>query len=425
MSITLIKKNKKTEPKSSTSAVSRGTNAKAEFSPNRLRTKASDPTDAIFGTKPDGGVLHHTISEMPHLLIAGTTGSGKSVLLNQILTTQMIHATPNELKLAIIDPKKVEFTRFEDSPYMVANPITNMDDASDFLYYLVIEMKKRYEMMQSVNVKNIVEYNELADEKNIERFPYIELLCDEFSQLMQEHKEVEDYIVQLGQMARACGIHIIIATQTPRAAVITGIIKANIPARICLRVASELESRIILDVGGGEKLSKHGDMLVQLGGGEKMIRAQGGYISNKELDAIFEKLAEEFGKPDFVDYKAIVAKEQGIDEEDSDFGGVPLNQQSEIPQMFRSQSVKQKSFETISPWEIKQKQRANETMNTDQSNKRLPELKADKLRKLDQLLSQNSSANTEEFIKEKSKLTVIETQKSTSPLMQQLMSKGK
>lgn len=282
---------------------------------NSLKTLAKDPTDAIFGMGTDGKVVHMTISSMPHILVAGTTGSGKSVFINQLLVTMMAHATPDELKIALVDPKKVEFTRYTNTPYMLVNPITDMDNASSFVLYLTIEMDRRYDLMAKVGARNLESYNDWAEKNNQEKLPYIVGVIDEFSDLIGLHRDVEAPVIRIGQKGRASGIHLIVATQSPRADVITGLIKANFPSRVSLKVASSLESSIILDEMGGEKLKNHGDMLIKTVTSSKKIRAQGAFISDKELDAILDDCKERYGEPELVDYQQIVNGAAGNEDE--------------------------------------------------------------------------------------------------------------
>ncbi|HHA5789741.1 TPA: FtsK/SpoIIIE domain-containing protein [Enterococcus faecium] len=450
MAMQLLEKVKKRTEKAESNLLNKELNAKhnGKFSVNMLDTKAKDPTDAIFGIKPDGTIAHFCISDTPHMLVAGTTGSGKSVLLNEILVTAICHATPDELKLGIVDPKRVEFGRYKKLPYMLADPITDMDEAYEFFEYLVILMNERYKLMEKAGVQNITQYNKYAEKHGIERFPYVILLVDEYSQLVGTHKEVEGLIVQLGQMARAAGIHVILATQSPRSTVVTGIIKANFPSRVCLMVASDLESRIVLDEGGGESLSPKGDMFIKLNGGNK-VRAQGAYISNEEIEAIFDHLRKTMPEPEYVDYRAIVAEHNGEGEEGEDFGGIgkaPTRKSARrnLSTPLANSSSKEPSIEKKSTFALKLEK--NNEEKEKQGAKTLEKLQAEKLEKVLKALDkadpepQTSNNTTNEqpiSSKTKPKTTdpkvsvnvVITTDKSekkqvngtTSPIMQKML----
>lgn len=422
--------------------------ANKKFSINSPNTKAKDPTDAIFGIKPDGTVAHFCISEMPHMLVAGTTGSGKSVLLNEILVTAMCHSTPDELKIGIVDPKRVEFGRYKKLPFMLADPITDMDEAYDFFEYIVIMMNERYKLMEEAGVQNIIQYNKSAEKNGMDRLPYVILLVDEYAQLVGTHKEIESLIVQLGQMARAAGIHVILATQSPRATVVTGIIKANFPARVCLAVASDLESRIILDEGGGDSLGQKGDMIIKLVDGKK-IRAQGAYISIEEIETIFKYLRNSMPEPEYVDYQAIVAQSRGEVGEDEDFGGIgkdPIRKPSmkNLSTPLANSSPKEQSIEKKSQFAIKLER--NKEEKAKQGVKSLEKLQKEKLdivlkalEKANPETPSSNNTNNKQPISDKAKPnsndsklsinTVIAPEKSkkkqmnstTSPIMQKML----
>lgn len=263
-------------------------------------TENKKVTLAIFGKQPNDNIYAERIYSAPHMIVAGTTGSGKSVLVNSILASMMLTATPKQLRFIIIDPKAVEFSAYNDSPYMITNPITDMDKASKSLEWLVNLMQERYDKMRMMGEKglevpkNIEEYNDLVKNREEEEMYYTVCVVDEFSDLMGEHPEVEGYVVRIAQKARACGISLIIATQSPRANVITGLIKANIPSRICMMVVSSLESNIVLDEAGGELLRPHGDMLVKFNGSTELERCQGPYISNKSIKNMIEFSKEHY-----------------------------------------------------------------------------------------------------------------------------------
>lgn len=288
-----------------------------------FKTRAKDPTSAILGIAPDSSNIVLPISSGPHFLVAGTTGSGKSVFINSLLITMMAHSHPDELKLAIIDPKIVEFTAYKGLPYMLCDPVTDMSKANNFVLYLVEEMERRYDLLAENGVKNLAEYQEKQRENDdMEKLPYIILVVDEFADLISQYKDVEKPIARIGQKARAAGIHMIIATQSPRREVITGLIKANVPSRISLMVANSTESQIILDETGGEKLRPKGDFLLKMNGGQ-VSRGQAPFVSNGEIAEIFDYLRETYDAPEPVDFEAelqrmLDAKGKDGDTEDID-----------------------------------------------------------------------------------------------------------
>ena len=241
------------------------------------------------------------ISEMPHLLIAGTTGSGKSICLHTMLISMIYKATPDELRLILIDPKMVEFGRYNGIPYLLIPVVTDPHKAAGALGWAVGEMLKRYKTFSNYGVRDLDAFNKLveagfkgtaweeSEDKPTEKLPRIVIVIDELSDLMMAApNEVEDYICRLAQMARAAGLHLIIATQRPSVDVITGVIKANISSRIALSVSSQIDSRTIIDQGGAEKLLGRGDMLFFPGNFPKPVRVQGCYISDKEIDKVLD-----------------------------------------------------------------------------------------------------------------------------------------
>ncbi|HIF1001040.1 TPA: FtsK/SpoIIIE domain-containing protein [Enterococcus faecium] len=317
-----------------------------------------------------------------------------------------------------------------------------------FFEYLVILMHERYKLMEKAGLQNITLYNEYAEKNGLDRFPYVILLVDEYSQLVGTHKEVEGLIVQLGQMARAAGIHVILATQSPRSTVVTGIIKANFPSRVCLMVASDLESRIVLDEGGGESLSPKGDMIIKLVNGS-MVRAQGAYISNKEIETIFNHLRNTMPEPEYVDYRAIVAESRGEGGEDEDFGGIgkaPVRKSAKrnLNTPLANSSSKEPSIEKKSTFALKLEK--NKEEKEKQGAKTLEKLQAEKLEKVLKALDKadsepqtSNNTNNEQPISSKTKPkttdpkvsvnVTITTDKSekkqvngtTSPIMQKML----
>lgn len=242
-----------------------------------------------------GSVVSADLAKMPHLLIAGSTGSGKSVCINGIITGILMQAKPHEVKLMMIDPKMVELNVYNGIPHLLTPVVTNPKKASQALYKVVQEMERRYELFAACGVRNITGYNDFIVRKNLEEgnnrpiLPFIVVIVDELADLMMvASNEVEDAITRLAQMARAAGIHMILATQRPSVDVITGIIKANVPSRIAFAVSSGIDSRTIIDSNGAEKLLGRGDMLFLPMGENKPVRVQGAFISDEEVERVVE-----------------------------------------------------------------------------------------------------------------------------------------
>lgn len=244
----------------------------------------------VVGRNIDGDVIVGDISKMPHVIIAGTTGSGKSVCTNSIIMSILYNASPDEVRLVLIDPKMVEFKTYDGIPHLLIPVVTDPRKAAGALSWAVQEMLKRYKLFSDNNVRDLIGYNEMAAEsEGIETLPRIVIAIDELADLMMAAaKEVEDSICRLAQMARAAGMHLIIATQRPTVDVITGLIKANIPSRIALTVSSQIDSRTIIDTAGAEKLLGYGDMLYYPSGIPKPVRVQGCFCSTKEVEAVVE-----------------------------------------------------------------------------------------------------------------------------------------
>ncbi len=243
---------------------------------------------AGIGKDIAGNSVFCDIAKMPHLLIAGTTGSGKSVCMNSIIVSILYRAKPNEVKFLMIDPKKVEFSKYENIPHLLVPVVTDPRKASGALGWAVSEMLKRYQAFSDTGVRDIEGYNKFVKKHpDMDEMPKIVICIDELADLMMAApKEVEDSICRLAQMARAAGMHLVIATQRPSVDVITGLIKANISSRIALTVSSQIDSRTILDSGGAEKLLGQGDMLYSPIGASKPLRVQGCYISDEEVEEL-------------------------------------------------------------------------------------------------------------------------------------------
>lgn len=244
------------------------------------------------GKNIEGKIVMGDISHMPHMLIAGTTGSGKSVFTNSIIMNILFHASPDDVKLILIDPKRVEFPVYNGIPHLLIPVVTEPLRAAGALSWAVGEMQNRYKQLAANGVRGIDEYNELAEENpNLEKMTKIVIVVDELADLMMAApKDVEDYIQRLAQLARAAGIHMIIATQSPRKQVITGIIKANIPSTVALSVSNFIDSNLIIGQGGAEKLLGHGDMLYNPIGTRTPIRIQGSFVSTEEVKKVVDFL---------------------------------------------------------------------------------------------------------------------------------------
>ncbi|GGB02893.1 DNA translocase FtsK [Macrococcus hajekii] len=245
-----------------------------------------------LGAKINNEPMLMDIAKMPHALIAGATGSGKSVSINAILLSLLYRNNPNELKLLLIDPKMVELAPYNDLPHLIAPVITDVKAATESLKWVVEEMERRYKVFSDVHVRNITAYNQKSPYDK--RMPKIVIVIDELADLMMmAPQDVEHSIARIAQKARAAGIHMILATQRPSVNVITGLIKANVPTRIAFMVSSSIDSRTILDNGGAEKLLGNGDMLYQGNGMNKPIRIQGCYVSDEEIDEVVAYIKEQ------------------------------------------------------------------------------------------------------------------------------------
>lgn len=269
--------------------------------------KAKGKLTFAVGKDIEGNIIIGDIAKMPHMLVAGTTGSGKSVFTNSIILSILYHASPDEVKLILIDPKKVEFPIYNKIPHLLIPVVTEPLKSAGALGWAVNEMNKRYLMFEANNVKNLQEFNDMVlEERNkpaeeqdevrakIDLLPQIVIVVDEFADLMMAARsEVEDSVLRLAQLARAAGIHMIIATQSPRADVLTGLIKSNIPSRVSLSVSSNVDSRVILDESGAEKLLGNGDLLYKPVGVKKPIRMQSGYAATSEIREVVNFLKNE------------------------------------------------------------------------------------------------------------------------------------
>ena len=246
--------------------------------------RAEGPLVVALGKDIAGHPILGDLAEMPHLLIAGATGSGKSVMLNAIIAGLLFRCTPLEVRLLMIDPKRVEFANYNNIPHLLAPVVTNPRAAAGALREMLKEMEERFERFAATGTRNIQSYNQLTD---VERLPYLVIVVDELADLMMvAPADFEDVICRLAQMTRATGIHMVVATQRPSVDVITGLIKANIPSRLAFAVSSQVDSRTILDSPGAEKLLGKGDMLYLPMGSARPVRAQGAFIADSEIQAL-------------------------------------------------------------------------------------------------------------------------------------------
>ncbi|HYV37899.1 MAG TPA: DNA translocase FtsK, partial [Gemmataceae bacterium] len=260
----------------------------------------------FLGKDTEGRPLAYDLAEMPHLLIAGRTGTGKSVCLNAIILSMLMTRRPDELKLILIDPKRTELIEYGRLPHLMHPVVTDAKKAEAILSWAVDKMEERYDLLSRARVRSIAAYNELTPDEIYRRvqpvdqderariptrLPYVVLIVDELGDLMMQMKrEIEGHIIRLAQKSRAAGIHLIVATQKPTVDVITGLIKSNLPARICFQVSSRTDSRVVLDEMGADKLLGKGDMLFLQPGTSNLIRAQGAFASDAEITEVVEHL---------------------------------------------------------------------------------------------------------------------------------------
>lgn len=269
------------------------------------RKLAKSKVPLFLGKDSEGKPLTQDLADMPHLLIAGTTGTGKSVCLNALIISMLMTRRPDELKMLLIDPKKNEFSDYRKIPHLMHPVITDEQKATAVLAWAVDKMEERYDLLSRARVRNLAQYNELGleeiqrrvqpDAEERERIPaklpFIVIVIDEFGDLiMQTKREAETHIIRLAQKARAAGIHLVLATQRPTVDIVTGLIKSNLPGRICFKVASRMDSRVVLDEGGADKLLGKGDMLFLIPGQNALARAQCTYVGSDELTRVVQHL---------------------------------------------------------------------------------------------------------------------------------------
>ena len=298
-----------------------------ELIENPAFTEAKSKLTVCLGKDVGGSPIVFDIAKMPHLLIAGATGMGKSVCINSIITSILYKATPDEVKLILIDPKKVEFNIYNGIPHLQIPVVSDPKKAAGALHWAVTEMERRYELIEEANTRKIESYNEVARQRGMEVLPYTVIIIDELADLMMTAPDaVEDSICRLAQKARAAGMHIIIGTQRPSVDVITGLIKANIPSRIAFTVASQVDSRTIIDIAGAEKLIGRGDMLYYPVGLSKPMRAQGAFVSEDEVEKITDFVKQSVGESEYDSdiMESIEREAQAIGQSQKKSGGDPM-----------------------------------------------------------------------------------------------------
>ena len=283
------------------------------------RPEKTSPLVAWLGKGIDGNPVWTDLAKMPHVLVAGTTGSGKSGCVNAILSSILMQASPNEVRLVLVDPKQVELNHYENVPHLLTPVVTSPRLAANVLANLIGEMESRYGIMGQARCRNLDELNRARAKAGEAPLPHILCVIDELADLMMvAPAEVEDSIIRLAQKSRATGIHLVLATQRPSTDIITGTIKVNIPARIAFAVSSQTDSRVILDQGGAEALLGQGDMLFRGAGTSKLQRVQGAFITEDEIARITKHWAKQ-GEPEFEEELLEAREETGVEDGDGDF----------------------------------------------------------------------------------------------------------
>jgi S-DNA-T family DNA segregation ATPase FtsK/SpoIIIE len=283
--------------------------------------QSASPVSVWLGKDISGAAVWADLARMPHLLIAGTTGSGKSGCINTILTSILLRATPDEVRLILVDPKRIELNHYESIPHLLTPVVSSPKEAAAVLMNVVTEMERRYERLSQVRARNLPEANRAFRKRNEEELPYLLVVIDELADLMMvSPQEVEDCVIRLAQKSRAVGIHLVLATQRPSVDVITGMIKANVPSRIAFAVSSQTDSRVILDQNGAETLLGQGDMLFKPLGTSRLQRVQGAFVTEEEIALIVDQARsqrEQTVDESFLELPQVFA--DGSDEESGEF----------------------------------------------------------------------------------------------------------
>jgi S-DNA-T family DNA segregation ATPase FtsK/SpoIIIE len=282
----------------------------------------ASPLAVWLGKDISGAAVWTDLARMPHLLIAGTTGSGKSGCINTVLTSVLLRATPDEVRMILIDPKRIELNHYESIPHLLTPVVSSPKEASAVLANCVAEMERRYERLSSVRARNLNEANRAFRKRGEPMLPYLLVVIDELADLMMiAPQAVEDAVIRLAQKSRAVGIHLVLATQRPSVDVITGMIKANVPSRIAFAVSSQTDSRVILDQGGAESLLGQGDMLFKPLGTSRLQRVQGAYVSEEEIALVVEQTRQREQELDegYLELPEVFAAGDGEEDEHGDF----------------------------------------------------------------------------------------------------------